>query len=297
MSKSAKLTTLFIIVAPLVAVILIPFTLPHLFSWEGFVQFPLFYTITVLGITLSYHREHTHQAVRFTPGARFFWYLSALLSLEGMGRVWVAKHTKHHKYTDKDGDPHSPHGFGNDVMGVLKGFFHAHVGWLLDNSDPECEKYAGHVLRDKRLVQLDNLFPLWAVLTFILPGLLTMLFGWRVSWVLFLSGVFWGGFVRIFFVHHVTWLINSWCHLFGERPFKGSTEHDMSTNNWFLGIISFGEGFHRNHHAFPRSARIGLGPREYDFGWTMIRLQNYLGLVEKYIVPTEKEMLESAVSN
>lgn len=270
-----KSITLFIIIAPFVAVASIPFVWEWARVTAAMVMFPVFYVLTVQAITISFHRELTHDALRLRPVARLTEAVLAMMSIEGTIKKWVAKHRKHHKYTDEEGDPHSP----------LHGFFHAHFGWFFKESEPEYEKWIPKLLQDRRLMLLDKLWPMIAVSSFVLPGLLTLIF--EPSLHGFLVGVFWGGFVRVFFVHHVTWSINSLCHMWGSRPFHSD---DESANNPLLAPLSAGEAWHRNHHAFPWSARIGLRWWEIDWGWMIIRILDFCGQVEEYKVPTRAQI-------
>lgn len=284
-SFGEKFATAFVVIAPFAAVI------SSFFLWESFavkaaiIQIPIWYVLTVQAITVSFHRELTHGALRLRPPARYTEALLALFSVEGTIKDWCARHRKHHQYTDEELDPHSPHGHGSGVVGVLRGFVHAHLGWFFTKVDPEYERYIPDLMKDKGLMRLDKLFPLIAVLSFVLPGIITLVF--EPSWKGFFAGVFWGGFVRVFLVHHVTWSINSVCHLWGTRPFSSD---DESTNHPLFGYLGAGEGWHKNHHAFPWSARIGLRWWEVDWGWVVIRILDFFGLVERVKVPTREQM-------
>lgn len=284
-SVGEKVATAFIVVVPFVAFI------AGLFVWDSFdvvaakILMLILYVITVLGVTVSYHRELTHRSLKLRPAARYTMAVSAGGSVEGGVFDWTTEHRMHHRFTDKKGDPHSPHEYGEGVTAVIKGFVHAHFGWFFRPRKIDYQKYVPDLLEDKGLVAIHKLFPVIAVLSFVLPGLVTLIF--EPSWKGFFAGVFWGGFVRIFLVHHVTWSINSVCHLWGTRPFKSD---DESTNNVIFGILGGGEGWHRNHHAFPTSARIGLRWWEIDWGWFFIRILHFFGQVEWIKVPTPEQM-------
>lgn len=294
MALFANFATLLVIVSPFVAAAMIPFYLKELLVWPAILQVPFWFYWTVLGITLSFHREHTHGSVKFTLKVRYFWLIAGLLSLEGLLRNWVADHRAHHIFTDEEGDPHSPvYGFRSNFLGVLHGLIHAHFGWLVGKKKSECESYAGHILRDKGLVMMDRLFPLWAVLTFALPGFISWIFVQTTQ--SFWAGVFWGGVIRIGLVHHVTWMVNSWGHFHGERPFK-STPADRSANNKILAILSAGEGLHRNHHAFQDSARLAVNPGEIDPGFKVIKWHEKRGHVLYLKTPSEKRIREARIS-
>jgi stearoyl-CoA desaturase (delta-9 desaturase) len=243
-----------------------------------------FYVITAQAVTISLHRELTHKAIRLVPWVRYTEVCLALLAVEGTIKDWVANHRQHHAFTDQDGDPHSPYAH----EGILKGFVHAHMGWFLKGSKPDQIRYVPDLLKERAITVLDKLSPFVVALSFLLPGALT--FTVERSWQGFFSGVFWGGFIRIFFVHHVTYSINSVCHIWGKRPYK-TPDSGKSTNHALFGILGFGEGWHCNHHAFPWSARLGLSLMEVDIGWVLIKMMDKLGLVERIRVPTKNQIL------
>lgn len=236
----------------------------HYFSLKDVVLFGVFYLISSLGITVGFHRMLTHNgfdAPRFVRGALL---VAGMFALEGSPISWTAMHTKHHAYSDKDEDPHSP----------LKGFLHAHVFWLF-TATVDRKKYAKRQLNDPAAVFVSRTAGLWAFLGILLPFLIG---GW--------TGLLWGAGVRIFIAHHVTWSVNSVCHTFGSRPFKANG--DQSRNNILVGILAMGEGWHNNHHAFPRSAFHGLRWREFDASGYFIRMLAAVGLVRNvYKVPRE----------
>jgi stearoyl-CoA desaturase (delta-9 desaturase) len=166
---------------------------------------------------------------------------------------WVADHRRHHAFSDREGDPHSPWRYGNSIPALLKGFWYAHVGWLFDIEHTNREKFAPDLLGDRPIVRVDRLFWLWTVISVLGPMLLGGLITW--SWAGALSAFFWAVLVRIFVVHHITWSINSVCHTIGDRPFAA---RDKSANFWPLAVISFGESWHNTHHADPTAARHGV---------------------------------------
>ncbi|MBJ7330813.1 MAG: acyl-CoA desaturase [Solirubrobacteraceae bacterium] len=235
------------------------------------------YLPTGFGITVGYHRLLTHRAFETTRGLKYTWAILGSLALEGPVIAWVADHRKHHAFTDTDGDPHSPHGHGEGVSGVIKGLFHAHVGWLwLEHGRADWNRYAKDLMEDPGMKKINKLFPLWAFLTYLIPAALGFIFG-GFTLSAALTALLWGGFVRVFFVHHVTWSINSICHVFGDRRFAVD-ENDLSTNVAWLAIPSMGEAWHHNHHAFPRSAHHGLKRREIDLSGLLIDGMEKVGL-------------------
>lgn len=213
------------------------------------------YVFTGLGITVGYHRLFTHRSFQTTAPMRYLFAIAGQMAVEGPILAWVADHRKHHQFSDRDGDPHSPHhGFGDGVVQALKGLWHAHTGWLFSlEGRAEQAKYAKDLVADKGLRLISRLFLPLAIIGLLLPALA----GWLLigGWQGFVGGLIWGGAVRIFLLHHVTFSINSICHFFGKRQFASQ---DESRNVWWLSLFSFGESWHNNHHAFPTSAFHGL---------------------------------------
>jgi stearoyl-CoA desaturase (Delta-9 desaturase) len=248
-----------------------------------FVQLGIFLTmffLTAFGVTIGFHRLYTHRS--FQTSAPVRWALAVLgsMAVEGPLRRWVATHRQHHQHSDDHHDPHSPHLHGAGFGGMLRGMWHAHVGWLFEPELRGMSKYVGDLSRDPVARHVSRLFVVWVLLGLAIPtvagGLLTM------SWWGAFMGFMWGGLARIFLVHHVTWSINSVCHIWGSRPFRS---HDESRNNIFFGVFAFGEGWHNNHHAFPTSARHGLQWWQIDISYMIIRAMALVGLVWDVKVP------------
>jgi stearoyl-CoA desaturase (delta-9 desaturase) len=211
------------------------------------------------------------------------------VAIEGPIISWVADHRKHHAFSDQPGDPHSPHvDHGHGLKGALKGLLHAHVGWLfLHTHRGRKTRYAPDLLDDPLIRWVDRTFVVWVVLGFVVPFFLGALLGG--SWVAGLTGMLWGGLVRILVLHHVTYSINSLCHFFGRQPFDTG---DESRNLAWLAPLSFGEAWHNGHHAFPTSFRHGLGRFEPDpSAWVITALEK-LGLAWD-VVRVSPERLES----
>lgn len=215
------------------------------------------YFLTGFGITIGFHRLLTHKAFVARRPLKITLIALGSMGYEGGPIEWVANHRRHHAFTDREGDPHSPHvGTGH---GLLKGLWHAHLGWLFTANATSSRRYARDLWRDRDVVAVNRLFPLWCVISLALPfGL-----GWALGGTLAaaFSAFIWAGLVRVFVLHHVTWSINSVCHQFGRRSF---TTDDRSSNVHLLAIVSMGESWHNGHHAFPRSARHGLLPTQWD---------------------------------
>jgi stearoyl-CoA desaturase (delta-9 desaturase) len=236
-------------------------------SLTDFTIFLGFYLFTGFGLTVGYHRLFTHRSFEAGPRTRALFAFAGSMAVEGSVIPWVANHRRHHAYADKDGDPHSPHlDEGAGIMGVLKGLWHAHLGWLFDAEKTEVERWAPDLLKEARIARISAGFPWIAVFSFVAPALLGLLVTqslWGMA-----TAFLWGSLARIFMLHHVTWSINSICHFYGKREFETT---DCSTNNWALSIISFGESWHNNHHAFPTSAEHGLGRHQPDLSALVIK--------------------------
>jgi len=267
------------------AVTVIPLLMVAFAVWEAWGgalqwQYVLIFFITLVpfgfGITVGYHRLFTHRSFKTSAPMRLLWGILGSMALEGPVIEWVAYHRRHHTFSDEEGDPHSPHvGHGNGWVGAIKGLFYAHVGWVLFSDEPaEEERYAPDLLADQVLRFVDRTFLLWAVLGLAIPfGLGVALTGSVVGG---LFALLWGGAVRIFFLHHITFCINSLCHFFGRQTFDTG---DESRNLAWLAPLTFGEAWHNNHHAFPTSARHGLGRWELDPSAGVIWLMEKAGLV------------------
>jgi stearoyl-CoA desaturase (Delta-9 desaturase) len=233
-----------------------------------------FYVISGLGITVGYHRLLTHRSFKTSRAVRYAFAALGTLAIEGSAIQWVANHRKHHDFSDEPGDPHSPHEAGGGIRGTIKGLAHAHVGWLFGRStQADRARYAADLMKDRGMRIVEKLQPALIAVSFLLPGLL----GWLVTGTLRggLTGLVWGGLVRVFILHHATFSINSICHFFGRRRFQ--TRDESRNVNW-LAPLSFGESWHNNHHAFPTSASHGMRRREFDPGALFIRLLERLGL-------------------
>ena len=247
------------------------------FGLRDLAIFGFMYLMTAFGVTVGFHRLLTHRAFQTRPWTRYLFAVLGSMAVEGPAIDWVADHRKHHTFADEEGDPHSPHaGHGAGLAGMLSGLWHAHVGWLfVTHGQASSRRFAPDLLEDPGMRRINRAFPLLTLLTLLLPFLLgLMISGGSLAGGL--SALLWGGLVRIFLVHHVTWSINSICHFFGTRRFD--TE-DMSTNVFWLALPSLGEAWHHNHHAFPRSAFHGLRWYELDpSGWLIMGMSR-VGLV------------------
>jgi stearoyl-CoA desaturase (delta-9 desaturase) len=243
--------------------------------WSDVATFSILYVLCGFGVTIGFHRLLTHRSFSTSPLLRGVLAALGSAAIEGPAISWVADHRKHHACSDRDGDPHSPHGHGGGWRGTLRGLYHAHVGWLFIHTERGSkERFAPDLLRDPVVGFIDRTFPLWAALGLAIPFGLGVAIGDSVT--AGLTGLLWGGAVRVFVVHHVTYSINSLCHMFGARRFETA---DRSRNLSWLALPTLGEAWHNNHHAFPTSAVHGLGRWQLDPSALVITALERLGLV------------------
>ncbi|HEX5927816.1 MAG TPA: fatty acid desaturase [Solirubrobacterales bacterium] len=249
------------------------------------------YLLTAVGITVGFHRLLTHRSFQTSKPIEYTFAVLGSMAVQGPVISWVADHRKHHAHTDEEGDPHSPHvGHGDGVRGVLAGLWHAHTGWLLSTQGrADWKRYAPDLYEDTGMRTISRHFVPLVLISLALPALA----GWFASGTLAgaATGLLWGGLVRIFFVHHVTWSVNSVCHFLGSRRF--ATE-DRSTNVFWLALPSLGESWHHNHHAFPRSAAHGLKRWELDPSALIISAMEKLGLAHNVIRISHERQTERA---
>jgi stearoyl-CoA desaturase (delta-9 desaturase) len=243
--------------------------------WDSFLSpldlviMAVMYMLTAIGITVGFHRLLTHRAFQTHAWLRYVLAMFGSMAVQGPVIDWVADHRKHHTFTDEDGDPHSPHaGQGAGLRGMSKGLWHAHTGWLFStHGQASSKRFAPDLLADSGMRRINRAFPLIALASLAIPFLLGLTLSGG-SLKVGLGALLWGGLVRIFLVHHITWSINSICHFFGSRRFE---LEDHSTNVFWLALPSLGEAWHHNHHAFPRSAFHGLRWWELDpSGWLIL---------------------------
>jgi stearoyl-CoA desaturase (Delta-9 desaturase) len=251
----------------------------------------LLYAVTGHGITVGFHRLFTHRSFRAARPLRVVLAVAGSMAFEGPLIGWVADHRRHHAFTDREGDPHSPHRFGAGGSSRLRGLWHAHAGWLFEHDTTSKARYARDLLADRDLVLVDRLFPLWCGLSLAVPfGL-----GWLLGGTLAASGqmLLWAGAVRICLLHHVTSSVNSLCHTFGRRPYDTP---DKSTNLAAMAALSMGESFHNSHHAFPHSARHGLERGQLDSSAALIDWLARRGWVTGVRGPDLRRSREPAVT-
>ncbi len=236
-------------------------------AWEGWLHpsdiavFVICYLLTGFGITVGFHRLFTHRAFKTGPVTRAVLAACGSCAIEGPVIAWVADHRKHHAFSDREGDPHSPHvDHGHGISGALRGLYHAHVGWLFIHTQRGLKtRYAPDLIADPVMRFVNRTFILWVLVGFLVPFGLGWLIGGSLTTAL--TAMLWGGLVRVFVLHHMTYSINSLCHFVGRKRFDTK---DESRNVFWLSLPTFGESWHNNHHAFPTSARHGLRPWELD---------------------------------
>ena len=250
-----------------------------------------FYLFTGLGVTVGYHRLFTHQSFEARRPLKIGLAIAGSMSVQGSIISWVATHRRHHAFSDRAGDPHSPHLDDDEtIKGTIRGLWHAHIGWLSDPEMTDNERWARDLVNDPDIAKINKHFGLLTFLSFALPAVLGGLITWSIEG--FVTAFLWASLARIFVLHHVTWSINSICHFFGNRPFSSN---DRSTNNWPLAIISFGESWHNGHHAFPTSAVHGIGRGQIDPTAAMIRLFEKMKLATKVKLVTPKQFAQKKV--
>jgi stearoyl-CoA desaturase (Delta-9 desaturase) len=281
-------------IATMAAVVIPPFAVVAVmvlawggwFHWVDLAVMLGMYLITGLGVTIGYHRLYTHKSFATRGPIAAFFAICGSMAAQGPIVWWAATHRKHHQHSDHEHDPHSPHaGRAPGVIGAVRGFLHAHMGWLFHDLTPDMQRYVPDLLADKTTMRIHRMFPLLVVIGFAIPavigGLVTM------SWMGALLGFLWGGIVRMFLLHHVTWSVNSVCHIWGAKEYHSG---DESRNNPVMGILALGEGWHNNHHAFPASARHGLKWWQFDLSWVIIRTLERVGLAKKVRLPAEERL-------
>jgi len=238
-----------------------------------------------LGVTVGFHRHFTHKSFKATRPMKVALAITGSLAFQGSIVSWVADHRRHHAFSDKEGDPHSPWLFGTGPLALVRGFWHAHMGWLFDRDKTNARRFAPDLLADRDVAAVDRQFVLLTVVSLGVPALLGGLLSW--SWWGALTAFLWGGLVRVGLLHHVTWSINSICHMAGRRPFG---TRDRSANVWWLAVLSFGESWHNLHHADPTCARHGVKRGQIDMSARLIWLFEKFGWVHSVRWPTPQRL-------
>ncbi|HEX4720993.1 MAG TPA: acyl-CoA desaturase [Pseudonocardiaceae bacterium] len=274
------------VLVPMVALIAaIPFAWGWGLTWLDVVLAVVFYLVSCLGVTIGYHRHFTHSSFKAKRGLRVALAVAGSMGMQGPPTIWVADHRRHHAFSDRDGDPHSPWLFGTSPVAIAKGFWHAHMGWLFERDITNKERFAPDLLADKDIVRVSDLFWLSTIGTLLLPPLIAGLITW--SWWGALTAFFWSSLVRVAVLHHVTWSTNSICHMIGERPFAA---RDRSANFWPLAVLSMGESWHNLHHADPTCARHGVKRGQIDISARLIWLFEKFGWAYDVRWPTPQRL-------
>jgi stearoyl-CoA desaturase (delta-9 desaturase) len=246
------------------------------------------YSLSVIGVNIGYHRLVAHRAFQTTTPVRVLLTVCGGFSGQGPVLYWVANHRRHHKYSDQPGDPHSPHLHGDGFWGLIKGFWHVHLGWLFTNEVSDWRYWVPDLLRDRALFRLNQWYFAWLLLGLALPAAIGGLVSW--SWQGAVLGLLWGGLVRMFLHHQSAWAINSVTHLWGTRPFQ---THDHSRNNALVALLTYGEGWHNNHHAFPTSAFNDLRWWQLDVNALLIRGLRLCGLAWDVKCPSRETVRQA----
>jgi stearoyl-CoA desaturase (Delta-9 desaturase) len=256
-----------------------------LLNWHDVVLAVVFYCISGHGVSMGYHRYFTHSSFKAVRPFKIALAIAGSLAIEGPVLTWVADHRRHHKYSDREGDPHSPWRFGDDWKALTKGLVYAHVGWLFDPNRTSQQKFCPDWLADSDIRRISRSFSWLVAASLLAPALIGGL--WSMSWQGALTAFFWAGLVRVAFLHHVTWSINSICHTFGKEEFDS---RDKSRNVSWLAILSFGESWHNLHHADPTCARHGVLKGQIDTSARLIWLAEKVGWVYDVRWPDEARL-------
>jgi stearoyl-CoA desaturase (Delta-9 desaturase) len=275
----------FVVVPMLTLVLAVPAAWGWGLGWTDVALALVFYLISGLGVTVGYHRYFTHGSFKAARPLRIALALAGSIAMQGPVITWVADHRRHHAFSDKEGDPHSPWLFGSGALAVARGFYHSHTGWLFDRNKTNEHRFTPDLLADRDIMRVNNSFVALSMGTLLVPAVLGGLLTW--SWWGALTALFWAGFVRVALLHHVTWSINSICHMLGDRPFAS---RDQSRNVWPLAIVSFGESWHNLHHADPTCARHGVQRGQIDISARLIWLFERFGWAHSVRWPTARRL-------
>ncbi len=283
---------LFILVPFLAVLAAVPVAWGGWLGWSDLLIVFVMYAATNHGVTVGFHRLFTHKSFRPNRTVKIVLAVLGSMAIQGPVIRWVADHRKHHKFSDREGDPHSPWRYGKSLRSLTKGFLWAHMMWLFDTEQTPQRKYAPDLMKDRDLVRISRTFWVWVLISVLLPPVAGFLLTW--SWQGALTGFFWGTLVRVGLLHHVTWSINSICHTIGSRPF---VSRDKSANVWWLAIASAGESWHNLHHADPTCARHGVMRGQVDTSARVIWLLERAGWVDDVRWPVKERLDAKLVKN
>ncbi len=277
-----RLLSLFIVCAPFAALgIVIAQTLAGAFAWRNVILAVIFYVVVAHGVTVGYHRLFTHGGFEANRPLKIALAILGSMSFQGSVIGWVADHRRHHRFSDREGDPHSPVRPKGQPFARLRGVAHAHIGWFFEHASTNREKFAPDLLADRDLVVIDRLFVPLSAATMVLPFAIG--YGITGSFGAGVAAFLWAGVLRVGLFHHMSWAINSLCHTFGTHPYRSQ---DRSRNVASLALLSMGESWHNAHHAFPRLARHGVDRYQVDSSAAVIRMFERLGWATKVRWPT-----------
>ncbi|MFP5020038.1 acyl-CoA desaturase [Pseudonocardia phyllosphaerae] len=276
---------LFVTLPTLALIAAVPLAWGWGLGWLDIAIAAVFYVISGLGVTVGFHRYFTHGSFKANTPLRIALAIAGSLSLQGSVLDWVGNHRRHHAFSDKEGDPHSPWLYGTGPKALAKGFWHSHFGWLFDRDLTNMQRFAPDLVADKGIRRVDKAFPLIVLVSLLGPALIGGLV--TMSWWGAFTAFFWAGLVRVALLHHVTWSINSICHIWGERPFAA---RDRSANVWWLAVLSFGESWHNLHHADPTCARHGVKKGQIDLSAITIKGFEKLGWATNVRWPTTRRL-------
>jgi stearoyl-CoA desaturase (Delta-9 desaturase) len=272
----------FDVVPNVMALLAIPYLLVIGVRSSDLCAFVIMWAITGLGITVGYHRLFTHRAFKANDRVRTILAFCGVLAGQGPVISWAAIHRRHHELSDRSGDPHSPNLHGTSFLAGLKGLLHAHYTWMFEHEYPNAAHYTADLLKDRSILKVNRNYYLIALGGLVVPGIICGLV--TGSWLAVVSGILWGGFIRMAVLGHTIWAINSILHRVGNRPFATP---DHSNNAGIVALLTFGESWHNNHHAFPSSAKFGLRRGWSDPGWWLVSALEMLGLASDIRQPTD----------
>jgi stearoyl-CoA desaturase (delta-9 desaturase) len=285
-SRAAHIAVYMFVTVPFLALIAaVPVAWGWGLTWLDLGLAAACYTATCLGVTVGFHRYFTHGSFKASRPLRIALAIAGSMAIQGPILHWVAHHRRHHSFSDKEGDPHSPWLFGTSPIALARGFWHAHLGWILERNLTNQERFAPDLLADRDMRIVHRWFGLWTAITLLAPAALGGLLSW--SWWGAVTAFFWASLVRVTLLHHISWSVNSVCHMIGERPFAS---RDRSANVWPLALLSMGESWHNLHHADPTCARHGVLRGQIDISARLIWLFEKFGWAREVRWPTPERL-------
>lgn len=255
------------------------------FTWLDFSLLVVMHIIVMFGVEMGFHRFFSHRSFKATNTLKYMLGIFGSMAAEGPLSYWVSNHRRHHVFHDSSGDPHSPYFKDDRPLYGLEGLIHSHVGWLFSSAPSNPLYFAKDLLKDPIINKINRLYPLWIIIGLLIPSIISGLV--TLSLIGALKGFLWGGMVRIFLTHHLTWSVNSLCHKYGKQSFISG---DRSTNLKWLSLPTLGGSLHNNHHAFPNSSNNALTKGQIDLGFLILKVFEKLGMAYKLNVPSTKTL-------